>query len=234
MINTSIFKRGLRQLRLKLQSPSISNKKIVDRIAIRKKVLSLHEFESADDETISDSDWGVGSKFQMEAFQFNEPTKKISRIVNVPCDNSLESILKFINESSETDDLRIYKYEEDSDSDKVPQIILTLSSTPSRRALLESILKAFKPLFPKRTIAVDGESDKKADWIVIDLKKVLIHIFDPQTRLEVDLDDKLKCEIGMKLDNSLPKFMANLSNSLPRSIASRPNFIDKFRNKIKN
>ena len=148
MINTSIFKRGLRQLRLKLQSPSISNKKIVDRIAIRKKVLSLHEFESADDETISDSDWGVGSKFQMEAFQFNEPTKKISRIVNVPCDNSLESILKFINESSETDDLRIYKYEEDSDSDKVPQIILTLSST------LQSKLKKKLPRAPYETCRV--------------------------------------------------------------------------------
>ena len=97
--------------------------------------------------------------------------------------------------------------------------------------MLQSILMACKPLFPKRRISVDGDGEKKADWIVIDLKSVIVHIFDPQTRIEVDLDGKLEKELGSRPDESLTTFISNFTNSLPRSIASRPNFIEKY---IKN
>lgn len=217
-----LLKRGLRQLRLVYRISDDKRKLIepINREEIRKKVLSLHEFEEDLEE------WGVGSKFQMEAFQL-ETSKTESKNIAFVNDLKIESIIKFISDSSAVDDLKLYQPIQD-DPEKVTQIVLSLPSTPARRALLQSVLTAFKPLFPKRNIAVDGESDKKADWIVIDLKTVLIHIFDPQTRLEVDLDGKLEKELGTLPDESLTTFIKNLSNSLPRSIASRPNFIEKF------
>lgn len=192
----------------------------INKEEIRKKVQSLHEFEEDLEE------WGVGSKFQMEAFQL-EPSKTDTKKITFVNDLKIESIIKFISETSTSDNIKLYQPTQ-ADPEKVTQIVLSLPSTPARRALLQSILTAFKPLFPKRSIAVDGESDKKADWIVIDLKTVLLHIFDPQTRHEVDLDGKLEKEIGSRPDESLSTFIENLRNSLPRSIASRPNFIEKF------
>lgn len=214
-----LLKRGLRQLRLAYritEKSRIKSLEPINKAEIRKKVQSLHEFEEDLEE------WGVDSKFQMEAFQLETP-KTESKTKNIPNDIKIESILKFISESKTADNLKLYQA-----TDKVPQIVLSLPSTPARRALLQSILKAFKPLFPKRNIPVDGENDKKADWLVIDLKTVLVHIFDPQTRLEVDLDGKFEKELEARPDESLPTFIKNLSNSLPRSIASRPNFIEKF------
>lgn len=215
-----LLKRGLRQLRLAYRINENRKLEPINKEEIRKKVQSLHEFEEDLEE------WGVGSKFQMEAFHL-EPSKTETKKIPFVNDLKIESIIKFISETSISDNLKLYQPTQ-ADPEKVPQIVLSLPSTPARRALLQSVLTAFKPLFPKRSIAVDGESDKKADWIVIDLKTVLLHIFDPQTRLEVDLDGKLEKEIGSLPDESLPTFIENLRNSLPRSIASRPNFIEKF------
>lgn len=215
-----LLKRGLRQLRLAYRINENRKLEPINKEEIRKKVQSLHEFEEDLEE------WGVGSKFQMEAFQL-ETSKTEAKKISCVNDLKIESIIKLISETSTLDNLKLYQPNQD-DPEKVPQIVLSLPSTPARRALLQSVLTAFKPLFPKRSIAVDGESDKKADWIVIDLKTVLLHIFDPQTRLEVDLDGKLEKEIGSRPDESLPTFIENLRNSLPRSIASRPNFIEKF------
>ena len=221
-----LLKRGLRQLRLIYRINDKSKKfEPINKEEIRKKVQSLHEFEEDLEE------WGVGSKFQMEAFKLEtSKTESQNESKNIICVNDLkiESIIKFISDSSASDNLKLYQQQPQDDPEKVTQIVLSLPSTPARRALLQSILTAFKPLFPKRNIAIDGDSEKKADWIVIDLKTVLIHIFDPQTRLEVDLDGKFEKELETRPDESLPTFIKNLSNSLPRSIASRPNFIEKF------
>jgi ribosomal silencing factor RsfS len=215
-----LIKRGLRNLRLIYRINEKKRLEPINKEEIRKKVQSLHEFEEDLEE------WGVGSKFQMEAFQL-ETSKKESKALTSVSDLKIESIMKLISETSVSENLKFYESSQ-NEPEKVPQIVLSLPSTPSRRALLHSVLTAFKPLFPKRKISVDGGSEKKADWIVIDLKTVLVHIFDPQTRLEVDLDGKLETEFRTRPDESLPTFMENLSNSLPRSIASRPNFIEKF------
>lgn len=221
-IMDKLFKRGLRQLRLtqRIIAPK-RELEVLDKNEIRKKVQSLHEFEEDLEE------WGVGSKFQMEAFQLDEPQSKVKKASDTINDLKMESIIKFISESSASDNIKLYQPDE-GDSEKLPQLILSLPSTPSRRALLQSILIACKPLFPKRHIAVDGDTEKKADWIVIDLKSVIVHIFDPQTRIEVDLDGKLEKELGSRPDDSLPTFINNFTNSLPRSIASRPNFVEKY------
>ena len=213
-----LLKRGLRQLRLKGRvTPKRADSLLIDKNEIRKKVQSLHEIEEEPVE------WGVGSKFQMEAFaQFEE--KPAAKEINLTVsDTNPDTIIKFIKESSASENLKVYKSE-----NEVMQVILSLSSVPARRSLLQSILKSFKPLFPKRCICVDGDSDKKAEWIVIDLKTVIVHIFDPPVRTEIDLDAKLENEIGMKPENT-KDFLNNFANSLPRAIASRPNFIEKFR-----
>ena len=206
--------RGLRQLRLRPRS--LPKQVVIDRAEIRKKVQSLHEIEEEPVE------WGVESKFQMEAFtQFDVKVKK-DQVIRVS-DNNLDTVIEFIKGSSAADNLKIYNGKDAS------QILLSLSSVPARQALLQLILTSFKPLFPKRFISVDGNSDKKAEWIVIDLKGVIVHIFDPQIRSMIDLDGKLESEIGMKLEDNPSEFLNKFSNSLPRSIASKPNFIEKFR-----
>lgn len=220
-----MFKRGLRQLRLKLKSSRTTQQEtiqLINKAEIRKKVQSLHEFEED-----SFEEWGVNSKFHLEAFKLDFEPKGRGKECAVPDDLSIESILKFINESSASENVKLYKSDE-SNPNQVPQIVLSLPSTPARKSLLQSILKTFKPMFPKRSIPVDGEGEKTADWIVIDLKSAIVHIFDPKTRLEIDLDGKLQAETALKSEDSLPKFIEALSKSLPRSIASRPNFIDKF------
>ena len=206
--------RGLRQLRLRPRPRSL---KPIDKTEIRKKVQSLHEVVEEETE-----EWGVGSKFQMEAFSQFAVKEKVNEIMPVS-DTNIDTVIEFIKSSSSAEKLKIYTGHDAS------QIILSLSSVPARQALLSSILKSFKPLFPKRFISVDGHADKKAEWIVIDLKRVIVHIFDPQIRSEINLDGKLEAEMGMKLEDDPADFMNKLSNSLPRSIASRPNFIEKFR-----
>lgn len=219
-----LVKRGLRQLRLKVPSKAkLSDQVIIDRVEIRKKVQSLHEIE---EEPV---DWGVGSKFHMEAFsQFEEslPSKLNGNANTMASDSNLDTIIKFIEDSSAAENLKVYR------SSDVTQVILSLSSVPARRALLQSILKSFKPLFPRRCISVDGDADKKAEWLVIDLKRTVVHVFDPTIRLEIDLDGKLEGEIGMKPE-SQAEFLHKFTNSLPRAIASRPNLIEKFRLKTK-
>lgn len=219
-----LLTRGLRQLRLKVRfRPKVEDSVIIDRVAIRKKVQSLHEIEEEPVE------WGVGSKFHLEAFsQFSleESQSPLSSKCAIASDSNLDTIIKFIEDSSAAEDLKIYT------SSDVTQVILSLSSVPARRALLQSILKSFKPLFPKRCISVDGDADKKAEWLVIDLKRTIVHIFDPRIRLEIDLDGKLESEIGMKPE-SQAEFLHKFTNSLPRAIASRPNLIEKFRLKTK-
>lgn len=214
-----LLKRGFRNLRLKGATWKSSDRVIINKAEIRKKVQNLHEVEE------EPSEWGVDSKFHLEAFsQFHQTSSSTPKMASVS-DSNLETILKFIEDSSSADNLKIYKNED------VTQVILSLSSVPARRALLHSILKSFKPLFPKRCISVDGDSDKKAEWLVIDLKRTVVHIFDPQSRLEIDLDGKLSNELGMKPE-SQAEFLNNFKNSLPRSIASRPNLIEKFRIKM--
>ena len=73
-------------------------------------------------------------------------------------------------------------------------------------------------------------ADKKAEWIVIDLKRVIVHIFDPQIRSEINLDGKLEAEMTlMKSEDDPTDFMNKLFNSLPAlSLADRI-FIEKFR-----
>lgn len=215
-----LLKRGLRQLRLKIRyKPDSSNQVIIDKIKIREKVQSLHEFEEEPEE------WGVGSKFNLEVLGLMEPKSIISKDKIPVSDAKIETVLRFIQESSESENLKVYN--NPIESGKVPQIVLSLSSVPARRNLLKSLLTSFKPLFPKRFIPVDGETDKNAEWIIIDMKSVLVHIFDPKIRLEIDLDGKLEKEIGMKSEDP-SEFMTNFINSIPRNIASRPNFIDKF------
>lgn len=227
MFDKLLFKRGLRQLRLKIP---LNRATLIDKDKIRKKVQSLHDFETEEIEG-----WGVGSKFHLDAFQLNEPKSIPTVSTSAPCDYNFETILKFINESCVSENLKVYRFENEGESDKVPQIVLSLPSTPARKSLFQSILSNFKPLFPRRSISVDGDSDKNAEWIVIDLKTVLVHIFDPQIRLDIDLDGKLQLEIGMKCEDnvSISEFFDTFCNSLPRSIANRSNLIDKF-NKRKN
>lgn len=218
-----LFKRGLRQLRLNVHVRPHKKYEPIDRVKIREKVQSLHAFDENDLDEL-----GTVSKFNMEAFKSDVPRSE--KVVSVVNDFEIASVIKFISESCTSDNLKLYTPLQD-DPERVSQLVLSLPSSPARRALLQSFLTNFKPLFPKRRITVDGDSDKKSDWIVVDLKTVFVHIFDPQTRLEVDLDGKLEMEYNARPDDSLPTFIGNLSKSLPRSIASRPNFIEKY---IKN
>lgn len=61
---------------------------------------------------------------------------------------------------------------------------------------------------------------KDADWIVIDLVVAMVHIFDPQARLEYDLDSKLA--EARKGEETAEEVLEGLSNSLPRKIAGDP------------
>lgn len=245
-----IIKRGLRQLRTgfnTLESYRKRNLIKIDKNEIRKKVQSLHEFDEFEFE-----EWGVGSKFRMEAFEIDQDNQghgvreKDSFKTFKVTDLKRESIVKFVCEAADSSgggcgDLKIYESRSSSSSgsiddemDKSVHVLFTSPSTPSRRAILQTILTEFKPLFKDRRIAVDGAKDKKADWIVVDLKGVVVHIFDADTRASVDLDGKLEKEMNLEVDEDVDKskkistLMDSIKSSLPRVIASRPNFIEKY------
>ncbi len=220
-----ILRRGLRQLKRTqsniLQEYRKSKLVKLDRAEIRKKVQSLHDYNESEE-------WGVGSKFNMDAFELS-PKLSHSTPFSPPTDVQVETIISFIQNSSASEDenLKLYHFSP-NDPSRVTNILLSLSSSSSRRARLQTILTGFKPLFPKRDIPVDGDTGSKSDWIVIDLKSAIVHIFDPQTRAVVDLDSKLKKEAELSEDADDFDFESKFSKSIPRNIASRPNFIDKY------
>lgn len=244
-----LFKRGLRQGKFNgfnfLKSYRKSQLPQLDRIAIRQSVQNMYE---CDDDS-ADWNWGVGSKFQLEAFEIknrNVNEKDVTDTdvdkLNVntttlqPTDTNLETIMQFLTEVSSRSvetNLKVYTPSE-NDSSQVAHIVLELASIHSRRSLLQTILTAFKPIFPKRFIPVDGATGKSFDWIVIDLKSTCIHIFDPKVRHEVNLDNKLQLESSAKgvehydADHSSKLFIKNYESSIPKSMASRTNLIDKF------
>ena len=244
-----IIKRGLRQLKTgfnTLENYRKRNLIKIDKNEIRKKVQSLHEVDEFEFE-----EWGVGSKFRMEAFEIDQDNQiqgvkeKDSFKALKVTDLKTESIVKFVCEAADSSgggcgDLKIYESKSrsgpgsiDDEMDKSIHVLFSSPSTPSRRAILQTILTEFKPLFKDRRIAVDGAKDKKADWIVIDLKGVVVHIFDADTRASVDLDGKLEKEMNEVNEDAdegkiISYLMDSIKNSLPRAIASRPNFIEKY------
>lgn len=214
-----VFKRGLRQLKI------FQRKRLqpIDKEKIRKKVQSLYEFDEGDVDEVA-----ALSKFNMEAFKSDVP--RFEKIITKVNDFEIETVMNFINESCTCDNLKLYRPRQD-DPQRVSQLVLSLSNSPARRALLQSILTNFKGFFPERRISVDGNCNKRdSDWIVIDLKTVFVHIIDPKTRIEMNLDEKFERAYSncKPEDQSLPNLMESLKKSLPRSIASRPNFIEKY------
>ncbi len=122
-----------------------------------------------------------------------------------PNDSSPLSIIHFIKTNIRFENMLIYE-------GSVPSVVFTINSSVSRKAAAESIIKTFKPFFTKRYIPTDGLTTKVVDWIVLDLKTIIIHIFEPQKRTEVDLDTILTEKNNVLVVDDLNSFkkMSNL------------------------
>lgn len=191
------------------------------KLEARKKVQNLYDWE---EDNVEASE----SKFYMEAFQNDQPEKIECPNLKIVENLSVESIINFLNESCSAIDLKVYSSSSVPIPNQNAQIVLSLPNSAVRRSLMFSILKSFKHIFPKRFIPIDGDTDKSAEWIVMNLTAATVHIMDPQYRKYVDLDGKFDDESCPRLDDEVPQFLDKFAKNPPRSISRKPNFIEKF------
>lgn len=62
----------------------------------------------------------------------------------------------------------------------------------------------------------EGLDTKEADWIVVDLNVALVHIFEPQARIEYAIDERLG-EQTRALELTLENALLQLASATPRS-----------------
>lgn len=208
-----------------LQELRLASLPRVDREAVRRRVEQL--FDGGDEEQ---------SRFDLSVFQSSEAAPLTRKQVPV-VELSVDGIAAFVKQIGGCQSCAVYvPAREESDASlevssavRPSHIVLDILHVGARRALLAALLQSYKPLVANRQIPVDGAASDEADWIIADLGIAFVHIFDPQTRAEIDFDGKLAAESLTRAPTSLDGFVGGFSESLPRLIASRSNFIDRYR-----
>ena len=142
----------------------------LDRGAIRKRVQALFECD------VEEGD-APGAKL---------PLSKVETDRFVPSPTlSVDGIKDYICANFKVEDLNVVINRTDS-AVASAHIILSSPQVSWRKGLKESLLQAYRPLCPKRHVPVEADGD--CSWIVLDICGIFVHIFDPATRLEVNLD----------------------------------------------
>jgi ribosomal silencing factor RsfS len=168
-------------------------------------------------------------EFYKEEFEAASLAKSQQKQVIVklkPTELSLKSITDVINGECDAE-IAVYTSERTYlEKLTLAQIVLQLDSNRERVTLAESLIKQFRSLV-KGAIGHEGLDTKDVDWVVIDLKVAMVHIFSPEARLEYAIDEKLRMETERMEEDSPDMILERYSKSLSRKTAGDPMRVDQ-------
>ena len=100
--------------------------------------------------------------------------------------NKLNKIIKCLEESKAKD---IWSLETSSMSALFDFVVICTASSPRHARMIAKSVKSHANHFVSNKSELEGE--KEANWIVVDLGDIVIHVFDEESRISFNLEEYL-------------------------------------------